>query len=481
MDSLKQKSIDAVIWNLLEKYGNQVIGLIIGVILARLLTPADYGLIGMITVFFALAMVFVNSGFGTAYIQKKDANETDASTIFFFNIFVSAFFYVILWFVAPLIANFYNQDELVNLIRVMAIVLIISSFSMIQITKLVKEVNFKKKAIITLVSTLISGVVGITAALNGFGVWSLVIQKLIGTSINAIGLWKYYKWRPQFTFSMNSLKEMFAFSSWVLFANIMRTIFDNIYILTIGKFFPVAQLGFYTKAKGYQKIIIQQPTSAIGGVSFPIFSKLQDDKYALKNSMRKFSQHTLFFIAPIIALLIVIANPLIFVVLTNKWMPMVPYLKLLLIGGFFYPINLINLKVLTALGKTNLNFRLEMFKNVLRLVNIIVMYRFGVLYIIYGEVFLSFLATLINGYYAKSLINYGIFEQLKDVLNITISIIIIIFIGNILLSEISNDYYKIIIGTSFVIISYLISMYFLNKTILIENWKIIKNIKSKIA
>ncbi len=477
MTDLKQKSVDAIIWNLIQRYGTQVISLIIGVILARLLTPADYGLIGMISVFFALAMVFVNSGFGAAYIQNKNANETDASTIFFFNLFTSIFFYIILWFTAPLIASFYNQDQLVDLIRVASIVLIINSFSMMQSIKLTKEVNFKKMTIISLISTLISGIVGILAALNNFGVWSLVFQQLTRAFTNALGLWTFHKWKPKILFKIDSLKMMLSYSWWALSSALINTIFNNIYILTIGKLFPVAQLGFYTKAKGYKSLVSEQPTSAIGNVSFPVFSKLQDDKNALKNSLKKFIQHTTFFIAPFSALLIVIADPLILIVLTKKWMPMVPYFQLLLISGVFYPLLLLNGLLLNAKGKTKLNFRITLFVNFFRILNIILMYRFGVIYIIYGEIVVSLLTIFISTHYVKRLIDYGAINQLKDLFTIIFFSIIIVFLGSSISALMVNSYLKIIFGFFFVSFAYVGLSYFFNKKLLFEFLQNFKNFK----
>ena len=477
MNNLKQKSIDAIIWNLIEKYGIQVVGLIIGVILARLLTPEDYGLIGMIAVFFALAMVFVNSGFGAAYIQKKDATETDASTIFYFNIFVSILLYIILWLSAPLIAKFYDQDQLVSLTRVSALVLIINSFGLMQVTKLTKEVNFKRKSIISLSSTLLSGLIGLTAALNNFGVWSLVFQQLSGAFINIVGLWAFYKWRPLLIFNIASLKSMLSFSLWALSTSILTTIFNNIYILTIGKFFPVAQLGFYTKAKGFQVMVSEQPSAAIHLVCFPVFSKLQDNKVALKNSMKKFMQHAMFFIVPIAAILIVIADPLILVVLTEKWMPMVPYFKLLLIIGLFYPVLLLNGLMLTAQGKTKLNFQITLIKNSFRILNIILMYKYGVIYIIYGEMVVSLIALFINTHYTKRFIDYGVFNQLKDLSTILIISIIIVLLGNIISMLIPNIYIKIIFGFVFVSLTYLGLSYRYNKILLFDFLQNFKNFK----
>ncbi len=475
MSSLKQKSIDGIIWNLIEKFGIQFTKLILGVILARLLTPADYGLIGMITVFFVVANVFINSGFGLAYVQKKDANETDASTIFFFNLFISIILYLLLWISAPLIANFYEETQLINLVRVMSIILIINSFSIMQVAKLTKEVNFKKKTIILLVSAIISGGTGITAALLNYGVWSLVIQGVVNASIKTLGLWIAYNWKPLFVFNFNSIKSFFSFSSWVLLTSIFRAVSDNIYILVIGKFFPAAELGFYTKAKQFQMMVSQQTSAAIGTVAFPVFSQLQDEKTRLKNAMRKFSQYTLLFIAPISATLIIIAKPLFLVLLTEKWLPMVLYFQLLLATGILYPIHMVNVQTLTAQGKTNLNFNIAMVKNSFRVINIAVMYRFGVVYIIYGEIFLSFIALIINAYYTKRLINYGILEQLKDLFSIILTSGILAVIGLLLINNLTNPYLKIVVGVLLTSSIYLTMMYFLNKKIILDTLEIIKS------
>lgn len=465
MSNLKQKSVDGVIWTLAEKFGIQFIKMILGIILARLLTPDDYGLIGMITVFFVISNVFIDSGFGLAYIQKKDASDDDASTIFYFNLAISTFFYAILWFSAPLIAEFYNQEQLVELTRIMSLILIINSFAIIQVSKLTKDVDFRKKTIIMLVSALLSGGAGITAALNGYGVWSLVIQGITSAFIKTTGLWIFYKWRPRFLFNIDSLKSMYSFSLWALSTNIVRVLFDNIYILVIGKFFPAAQLGFYTKAKQFQTMVSKQSSIAVGAVAFPVFSKLQTDSIKLKNAMAKFSQHALFFIAPISAILIVIAKPLFLVLLTEKWLPMVPYFQLLIVAGFLYPLHMVNVQVLSAQGKVNLTFRIEVIKNLFRVVNIVIMYRYGVIYIIIGEIILSFIALVINTYYTKKFVNYGIFEQIKDIAIIVLNAIIIALIGYFLFDLLSNPYLKIVLNGVILGGLYLILMNFTNKNL----------------
>jgi O-antigen/teichoic acid export membrane protein len=479
LSNLKQKSIDGVIWTLIEKVGKQFIKIILGVILARLLTPADYGLIGMITVFFAFSMVFIDSGFGSAYIQKKEANDVDASTIFYFNLFVSSLFFVALWFTAPLIADFYGESQLIELIRVMAIVLIINSFGLVQLVKLKKDVNFKKKTLLTLSSAVLATTAGIIAALLDYGVWSLVIQEIVRAIIKNLGLWIFYKWRPLLSFNIDSLKSLFSFSSWSLLIGIVNSIFDNIYTLVIGKFFPVAQLGFYTKANQFQKMISKQASNAVGSVAFPVFSKLQDEKVLLKNAVRKFNQHAMFFIAPIAAIFFVIAKPFFLILLTEKWLPMVPYFQLLLIAGVLYPLHMVNVQVLSAQGKMKLSFNISMIKNIFRVLNIIIMYRFGIINIIYGEIVCSFLALLINTFYTKRFVDYGMFEQLKDISVILLTSIVLTGIGILLMDEVANQYLQIVVIIFMIGSLYLISMYYLNRKLFLDNLDIVKNKISK--
>lgn len=460
---------------MLEKIGIQLIRLVLGVILARLLTPDDYGLIGMISVFIAISLMFIDSGFGLAYIQKQDADDVDASTIFYFNLSVSIFFFVILWLTAPLISNFYEENQLINLIRVLSLVLVINSFGLIQRTKLTKNVDFKKKTILMLISAVVSGTCAIIAALMNYGVWSLVIQGLVKALIESIGLYILYKWRPLPYFSFKSLKSMLSFSSWALLMGIIGTIFDNIYTLVIGKFFPAAQLGFYTKAKQFEQTISQTTSHAVGTVAFPVFSKLQNDKPALKNAMKKFSQHTFFFVAPLAAVLFVIAKPFFLLLLTEKWLPMVPYFQLLLIAGVLYPIHMVNVQVLTAQGKMKLSFNISMLKNILRVINIIIMYRFGVIYIIYGEIVCSFLALLINTYYTKRLVQYGIIEQLKDVSFVGLSCIVLSVLGISIMNEIQNQYAQILLVVIFILSTYVMGNYIFNRKLFMDNLSIVKS------
>lgn len=469
--SLKNKAVKGVSWNLAERFGNQAIRFVLAVMLARLLTPADFGLIGMITVFFAVAEVFVQSGFGQAYIQKKEVNNADADTVFYTNLFISILVYGLLWLAAPAIAAFYEQPALIELTRVMGLVVIINAFNMIQIAQVTRAVDFKRKTQVTLMATLASGIAGVSAAYIGFGVWSLVIQQMGNRFLTTSGFWVTSQWKPGLQFSTQSFRDMYIFGIWVLAAGIIKTMFDNIYILTIGKFFPAAQLGFYTKAKQFQQLSSNQIAIAIGLVAFPVLSRLQEDKLQLRKKSSKFLSHTLALTAPLMVILIVIAKPFVLILLTEKWSPIIPYLQLLCIVGILYPIHMVNVQILQSQGKSNLNFKLTIFKNVLRIINLIIMYRFGVVFIIIGEVFVSSFSLVINTYYTKIIINYGLLDQFKDSYKSFVAVILAGIIGYVSCQSFVNLYATFFVGFSVTSLAYFAMQYILNRAFF---WEIIQ-------
>ena len=470
--AIKEKAVKGVTWTLIERFGINGMRFVLGIILARLLTPEDYGLIGMITVFFVVAQVFIESGFGSAYIQKKKVTDADANTVFYTNLSISVMLYGVLWLAAPAIARFYRQPALIEITRVMGLVLLINAFNVIQMAQLTRAVNFKRKTKITLTATSIAGIFGITAAYYGMGVWALVIQNMTGQILTTGGLWITSKWKPAWQFSRSALKDMFSFGFWVLFANVIQTFFDNIYLLTIGKIFPVAQLGFYTKSKQFQQASSEQIAGAVSLVAFPVFSQIQDDKAKLRNGMKKFLQHTMIFIVPLLIVLIVAAKPFVILLLTQKWAPMIPYLQLLCVAGVLYPIHLVNVQVLLAQGKSKLHFNITMIKNGLRILNIIVMYRFGVLYIIVGEVVLSFVGLLINTWFTRKLVDYGFLKQARDIWKILLSAVIAGLAGAALSMLIHNLWALffaeiIAVGVIFTGLQYL-----MNQSLLIETFNL---------
>jgi teichuronic acid exporter len=480
LSNLRQKSVTGVAWALMEKFGVNGVKFVLGIILARLLSPEDFGLIGMITVFFVIAEVFVDSGFAMAYVQKKQINDADADTVFYTNLMISIFLYIVIFLCAPLIAHFYKQPQLILLTRIMAVVIIINSFNVIQKAQIIRDVNFKKLSKVTLTSSLLSGTIGIVAAYNGMGVWALVLQSLCSRAFIGIGFWFTSDYRPEWRFSKQSFKEMFSFGSWMLFSSIIRTFFDNIYIFAIGRFFPVAQLGYYSKAKQLVNMSSNNIAGAIGSVAFPVYSSLQNDKERLGNAMQKFIQNTMFIIIPLLAIFIVVAKPFIILLLTEKWAPMIPVFQVICFAAIMYPLNQINAQSLIALGKGKLSFKLELGRNLLRLVNIVITYKYGVIFMIVGEVIISVIFFFINVRFNQKYTNYGMYRQLKDIWKIifggvaasSFALIVMVFIDNLMLWLIAGI---LITGLTYLLIEYLINRELINSSLsLILNFRLKK-------
>jgi teichuronic acid exporter len=466
--NIRDRSVKAVSWNVLGKFGVMGVNLIVGIIIARILTPADYGLIGMIAIFIALSEVFMRSGFAEAFVQKKKVTHLDANTMLFSNLSISVFFYALLWIFAPAISRFYDQPILTSLTRVSGLILIIQAFTIVQATQLRRNLDFKRKTKIVLITVSLSGIAGVTAAYYGLGVWSLVIKNLINTTLASFGFWLTSNWRPTLKFSRNSFKELFSFGVWVLGTNLLRTFFGNLYKLVIGKFFTAAQLGFYTKAKELQQTASSQIIISISSVSFPVFSSMQDNTIQLRNAMKQFLIHTMAIIVPVMVTLMVVAEPFVIQLLTEKWRPMIPILQILCILGIMNPLEEINLKILLAQGKSNYNFNLMLIKNALTIINIIIMFRFGVIYIVIGEVILNFIAMLISTYYTRKLIQYGIIHQLKDVSKTVLLAVLAGAITWFVSGFVANGWIILFGGTLLSFTLYILFQYLFNRTFFLE-------------
>ena len=476
-NEFKEKAIKGVSWNLIERFGVQGMKFIIGIVLARLLTPEAFGLIGMITVFFFVAQTFIESGFGRAYIQKKEVSDKDANTIFYINLFISILLYGILWLTAPYIADFYDQPQLKKLTRVMALIIIINAFNMIQIAQLTRAVNFKRKTKITLIAIIISGSSGIAAAYYGIGIWSLVLYQLANRFIITLGLWITSRWKPALQFSVRSFKEMFSFGSWVLASELIRRIFENVNILVIGKLFPAAEVGFFNKSQEIQRMTSSQFSNAISMVSFPIYSKMQDDKIQLENSIKKFLQYTVLINTLIVISLIVVAKPFVILLLKEKWAPMIPYLQLLSVAGIIYPLHIVNRQVIAAMGKSDYNFRITMLKIGLNVLNLFIMYRWGVLYIIMGGVIVSFITLFIYNYYTSKFVKYTLLKQLSDIKKIILGAIVAGVLGYLTSYKLENLWLTLITGGTITISLFNLFQYLINRKLRIEALNFNKSFK----
>lgn len=413
-DSFKSRTLHALAWSFLESVGLQTVRLVIGIVLARLLFPEQFGLIAMLTIFIAVAQCFLDSGFGAALIQKPEITQTDNCTIFYFNIVVGVVAAGLLCLVAPWIAAFYNQPILTHLTRALSLTIVINSFGLIHNTILTKQINFKTQTKVSLIASITSGIIGVTMAVMGFGVWSLVVLQISSTSIRTALLWLLNTWRPVLIFSFNSLREMSGYGSRIQAANLLNQLFENIYLIIIGRLYSATDLGLFSRAQTLGELIPRTLSGMVGGVTFPVFSSIQDDPARLKRGMKKALTVLVLVNFPIMIGMAVLSRPLVLVLLTEKWVGCIQYLQLICLGGLLYPLHVINLNVITALGRSDLFLRLEIIKKALIVINIAVTWQYGVAAMIYGMMGFSLVCYYINSYYTGVLIGYPIREQLRD-------------------------------------------------------------------
>ena len=418
MTDIKSKATSALFWSFFQKIGTQGIQFIISIILARLLLPEQFGLIAMLWIFISIGQSLIDSGFGTALVQKKDATYIDECSMFYFNIVVGFIASGLMWLSAPIIAHFYKQTLLLSLTRVMSIALIINSFGLVHSILLNKQINFKTQLKVSILASIISGTIGVILAFNGFGVWSLVAQSLSSNLFVVIFLWHFNTWRPSLIFSFNSLRGMFPFGSRMLLSGLINTLFQNLYTVVIGKLFSPAILGFYSRAIKLQELPLTVITRTVGSVTFPVFSVLhgEGDKLRFIRAFRKASSLLVMICFPMMVGLMIVAKPLVLVLFTNKWEPCIPYLQLLCLAGILQPLQEVNLNVLLAHGRSDLYFRLEILKKIIIIIAIAVTFRWGISAMICGQIVTAFLSYIINSYYAGKMLDYSISKQTKDLL-----------------------------------------------------------------
>jgi O-antigen/teichoic acid export membrane protein len=435
MSNLKQKTLNSMAWSITERVSLQVIHIGISIVLARLLEPSEFGLIGMLAIFTSIAQSILDSGFGSALIQKKDATEVDSSSIFYFNLLIGILLAGVFFLSAPLIANFYNQPILKPLTRVLSLNMIIGAFSLVQLSMLRKKLQFKNHFIVSMIAVFISGGCSILAALNGLGVWSLVIQALSHGLAQAGALWLLSRWKPVGRFSLSSLKTMYSFGSKLLIAGLIETIFKNLYQTFIGRVFTPSDVGYYSRASQMESAASVATSMALGTVVFSAFSPYQDDKDTLRKVHSKTIKMSMFLIMPLMIGLIVIAEPLFIFLLTDKWADSIPYFQLLCIIGLHFPVIVQNYNLLRITGRTGLHLKLEIFKYVMTIIAIAVTFRHGILALIYGQIAVTVISHFVVSYFVGRLINYTIFDQLKALFPIAIGTTImglsIFFIGKI--------------------------------------------------
>ena len=404
------------LWRFMERCGAQGVTFIVSIVLARLLDPKVYGTVALVTVFTAILQVFVDSGFGNALVQKKNADNIDFSTVFFFNITVCTALYLIMFFCAPFIASFYKMPELTPVVRVMSLTLIISGVKNIQQSYVSKNLLFKKFFFATLGGTVGAAFIGIGMAYAGFGVWAIVAQNLFNQLVDTIILWVTVKWRPQLVFSFKRLKGLFSYGWKLLVSSLLDTGYNNLRQLIIGKLYTAKDLSFFNKGQSFPNMIVTNINSSIDSVLLPTMSAEQDDKSRVRAMTRRAIKTSTYIMMPLMMGLAVCAEPLVSLILTDKWLPCVPFLRIFCFTYAFYPIHTANLNAIKAMGRSDMFLKLEIAKKAFGLVVLVSTMWFGVIWMAYSLLLTSLFSQIINSFPNKKLLEYGYIQQLKDML-----------------------------------------------------------------
>ena len=415
-DSLKQKAAKGVLWSTVERFSVQGVQFLIMIVMARLLTPHDYGLIGMLAIFIAVAQSLIDSGFSQTLIRKQDRTEADNNTVFYFNIVVSTLLYLILYVSAPFVADFYNTPQLCPVMRVVCLGIIFNSLAVVQRALLTIKIDFKTQAKAALTAAVTSGIVGIVMAWHGFGVWSLVTQQLLNLGINTGLLWLLSKWRPRLMYSWQSFHELFAFGSKLLASGLLDTIYRNIYPIVIGKLFSASSLGHYARAQQFSEFPSQNINGIIQRVTYPILCEIQNDDARLADIYRRFLKLSAFVVFPLMVGLSSVSKPFVSIMLGQQWGFCGQLLQIICFSMMWYPIHAINLNLLQVKGRSDLFLRLEIIKKILGVSVLCITAPFGLVVMCYGQIFNSLVALTINTYYTGKLINVGFFKQMQDLL-----------------------------------------------------------------
>ena len=425
----RKKVVSNFIWRFLERCGAQGVTFIVSIVLARLLNPEIYGTVALVTVFTTIMQVFVDSGMGSALIQKKDTDDLDFSSVFYFNMVVCSVLYVIMFLVSPLIAGFYKMPELTPVIRVLSLILIISGVKNVQQAYVSRHMMFKRFFFSTLGGTIGAAVVGITMAYLGFGVWALVAQMLFNAAVDTTILWITVKWRPKKMFSLQRLKGLFSFGWKLLISALLDTVYTDLRQLIIGKLYAPSDLAQYNQGEKFPKLIVTNINTSIDSVLLPTMSKEQDNSEHVRNMTRRAIKTSTYIMMPCMVGLAVCAKPLVSLILTDKWLPCVPFLRIFCFTFAFYPIHTANLNAIKAMGRSDLFLKLEIIKKVIGLIALLSTMWISVEAMAYSLLITSVLSQIINSSPNKKLLGYNYLNQLKDmlpqiVLSVTMGIIV---------------------------------------------------------
>lgn len=472
-ENLTQQTFSGVIWKFAERFSAQLVSMVVSIILARILAPDDYGIIALVGIFITICNVFVSGGFGGALIQKKEADETDFSSVFYISFAIALVLYLILFFCAPLVANLYKNQLITPILRVMGLRLPLASINSVQQAYVSRRMVYRKFFWATLIGTIISAVVGIWMAYSGYGVWALVAQDLINVVIDTLVLGIVDRWYPKLKFSFSKVKALFSYGWKVLVASIIEAIYNDLRGLIIGIKYSAADLAYYNKGNNFPNIITKNVQSSLESVLFSALSKLQDNKQRLKEVARKEMKVSSYVIFPCMIGLAVIAHAFVSVVLTDKWLPIIPYMQIMCFIGAIQPMNTANVQVMKALGRSDLFLKTEIAKRIVGILGIIISMWFGVFWMAISSIPTALIGLLINSKQTKRLIDYSFFEQIKDLLPASILSIfmgaVVYFIGLIPLNGILMLVIQILTGIAIYVLGSIIfkfdSFFFICHTI----------------
>lgn len=446
VESLKHKTLRGAVWSFAERFTAQGIHFLVMIVIARRLSPKEFGLIGMLAIFLAVAQSLIDSGFSQALIRKQNRTDVDKNTIFYFNIVVSVILYLLFYLISPWVASFYEEPHLSEIMRVICLVVVIDSFAVVQRANYVVAIDFKTQTKATLIAAVVSGIIGIYLAYHGYGVWALVYQQISSSATNVIVLWAFSHWYPRLVYSWKSFKDLFGFGSKLMLSGLLDTLYRNIYQLVIGKAFSAESLGYYTNAHRFSDFPSSNLTTVLQRVTYPILCTIQDDDERLAVAYRKFLRLSAFIIFPLMCVLAAVSYPLIDLVLGNQW----HYTAVLMIPVCFqmmwYPIHSINLNLLQVKGRSDLFLRLEIIKKVIGVTILFCSLPFGLLVMCYTGIMSTVLCLAINTYYTGKLINVGFFIQMKDIsATLFLSLIMfgLVFCG---ISVFQSDTQKLVCG-----------------------------------
>lgn len=460
MGALRDKALIGFVWSFVEKASVRGVSFIIGLLLARLLSPSDYGLIGMLAILMSVSQIFIESGFSKALVQKQDRNEVDFSTVFYFNIGVAILFYFVLFCFAPIVADFYAEPSLCTILRVLAINVILGSFNIVQRARLLIKIDFKTLAQVNFISTLISGLIGVFLAYCNYGVWALVYQTLLCTCLISVLLSAFTRWCPQWVFSFRSLKSMFSFGVNLLFAGIYAVVLDNIYTIAIGKRFHASELGYYTRSTQITDVAVGTIGEILNAVTYPLFASIQSDRKRLATVYSKMLSMTAFIVFPVMTLLAVLAFPLVRLVLTDKWLSAVPLIQWLCFARILTPISVLNMNILNAIGRSDLYLKVDLMKLPVIVLTMIFTIPLGVKAVVVGNLVSTIICYFINTYYPGKLFGYGGFKQLKGYIKIILStgcmVMVLIPVLNICTSCLEQLIVGVLLGPLiYIVVAYL--------------------------